>query len=147
MSVRGTDGNIFIGAAISAGSERRVIERLHRDLSEAKVPFALLANFQLGGRQFDCVLVTERRVVVIEVKTSVLPVRGQVDGDWARLDISGEWRHYTNGYRQALGQKERLVDAMRRRGDIGRFYPDAAVVFASLCRRVQVSRRVISKFR
>lgn len=130
MSAGGTDGNIFIGAAISAVSERLVIERLHRDLSAARVPFALLANFQLGGRQLDCVVVTEQRVVVVEVKASVLPVRGHVDGDWARLDIAGEWRHYTNGYRQALGQKERLVDAMRRRGDIGRFYPDAAVVFA-----------------
>ena len=130
MSAGGTDGNIFIGAAISAASERRVIDRLHRELSAANVPFALLANFQLGGRQLDCVVVTERRVVVIEVKASVLPVRGQVDGDWARLDLAGEWRHYTNGYRQALGQKERLVDAMRLRGEIGRFYPDAAVVFA-----------------
>ena len=130
MNAGATAETIYIGAAIEVWSERLVLERLHASLTADGKPFVLLANFQLGGRQIDCIVVTERRVVVVEVKASTLPIRGQVNGDWARLHPSGEWQHYTNGYRQALSQKERLVDAMRKRGDIGDHYPDAAVVFA-----------------
>ena len=123
-------GEIFIGAAVQEWSERWALDRIHASLTAAGEPFLLLANFQLAGRQVDCVIVTARRVVVVEVKASRLPVRGKLDGDWARLHVSGEWRYYTNGYQQALEQKNRLRDAMRERGSIGSFYPDAAVVFA-----------------
>lgn len=74
-------------------------------------------------------IVTEKRVVVVEVKASRLPVRGELDGDWERRELSGRWHRYTNAYQQACGIKNRLRDAMGRHGDIGRFYPDAAVVF------------------
>jgi hypothetical protein len=130
VTVNSSLGEIYIGAAIGEWSERHVLDHVHAALVAADKAFIILANFQIGGRQIDCVVVTDVRVVVIEVKASAMPVRGQLDGDWMRLDASGEWRLYTNGYRQALGQKERLRDAMRKRGNVGHFYPDAAVVFA-----------------
>lgn len=124
-------GEIFVGAAIEEWSERRTIEQVHVRLTAAGVQFIILANFQIAARQVDCVLVTERRVAVLEIKTSRIPVRGGLDGDWERLDSTGRWHRYTNGYQQALGIKNRLRDAMRGRGDVTSFYPDAAVIFAT----------------
>ena len=106
-------GEIFIGDAIDEWSERRALAEIHIALTATGEPFILLANFQLGGRQIDSVVITTRHVVVVEVKASRLPVRGGLDGDWQRLHVSGEWRRYTNGYQQALGQKNRLRDACR----------------------------------
>lgn len=74
-------GEIFLGAAVEEWSERQMVERVHGRLTDAGAPFLLLANFQLGGRQIDCVIVTKRRVAVVEVKTSHLPVCGEIDGD------------------------------------------------------------------
>lgn len=124
-------GEIFIGDAIDEWSERRALAQIHIALTATGEPFILLANFQLGGRQIDSVVITTRHVVVVEVKASRLPVRGGLDGDWQRLHVSGEWRRYTNGYQQALGQKNSLRDAMRESADVAGFYPDAAVVFAT----------------
>jgi hypothetical protein len=124
-------GEIFIGDAIDEWSERRALAQIHTALTATGEPFILLANFQLGGRQIDSVVVTTRHVSVVEVKASRLPARGGLDGDWERLHVSGEWRRYTNGYQQALGQKNRLRDAMRESADVAGFYPDAAVVFAT----------------
>jgi len=123
-------GEIYVGAAIEEWSERRVIESVHASLSEAGEPFILMANFHVDGRQVDCVVATARQVTVLEIKNTRLPVRGGVDGDWERLHASGRWLRYTNGYRQALTQKNRLRDAMGRRRSAGSFYPNAAVVFA-----------------
>lgn len=129
METTGSLGNIFIGAALEEWSERRVLEYVHASLTTAGQPFVIFANFHVGGRQVDCVVATAQRVLVLEVKSSRLPVRGNIDGDWERLHPSGEWRHYPNGYRQALAVKNRLRDAMRQRSDVGAFYPDATVVF------------------
>lgn len=122
---------IYLGAAVSEWSDRQALHHVHVSLSAIGDPFLLLANFNIGGRQVDCVAVTERRVVVIEAKTSRTPVRGDIDGDWARLTVSGQWRQYTNGYQQTLRQKNLLLDAMREQRDVGSFYPDAAVVFVT----------------
>ena len=124
-------GEIFIGDAIDEWSERRALAQIHTALTAAGESFILLANFQLAGRQIDSVVITTRHAVLVEVKASRLPVRGGLDGDWERLHVSGEWRRYTNGYQQALGQKNRLRDAIRESADVAGFYPDAAVVFAT----------------
>jgi hypothetical protein len=127
----GHRSEIYLGAAVSEWSDRQALHYAYASLSAADVPFLLLANFHLGGRQVDCVAVTERRVVVVEAKASRTPVRGDIDGDWARLTFSGQWRQYTNGYQQTLRQKNLLLDAMREHGDVGSFYPDGAVVFVT----------------
>ncbi|MFZ5703872.1 MAG: NERD domain-containing protein [Pseudomonadota bacterium] len=126
----GALGTIYIGDAIEPRSERRIIAHVHRQLEEAGLPFIILANFHILGRQTDIIVVTERRVVVIEAKSSRLPVRGNIDGGWQRLEASGVWAPYTNGYRQALTIKNSLRDAMSARKSVGGFYPDAMVVFA-----------------
>lgn len=130
MAGEAIHSEFFVGGAVEPWSERVVLEHIHGVLAQAGRPFVILANFQLAGRQLDCVVVTGERVLVIEVKASRHPVRGGHDGDWQRLDAAGHWHSYTNGYQQALAAKNRLRDAMRKHEEIGGFYPEALVLFA-----------------
>jgi hypothetical protein len=100
-------------------------------LNEQRIPFVILANLQLGGRQIDCVVATTHSVSVVEVKSSFLPVRGDINGRWAQFHVSGYWRSYTNAYQQALAAKNVLRDAMTAMKPVGNFYPDGHVIFTS----------------
>ena len=91
----------------------------------------VLANLEVNGRQIDCVVATANVVSVIEVKSSELPIRGNINGNWARLSASGEWMDYINAYQQVVGAKNRLRDAMQALKPVGAFHPDGYVVFTS----------------
>jgi Nuclease-related domain len=104
--------NIYIGGPIDQDSERKFLASAVQWLEEQQIPFVVLANLHIGGRQIDCIVATAHGVSVVEVKSSYLPVRGDINGIWARLHASGEWRPYTNAYQQALTAKNALRDAM-----------------------------------
>ena len=122
---------IYIGEPIGYDSERKFVASTVRWLEKQQIPFVVLANLHLGGRQIDCVVATAHSVSVVEVKSSYLPVRGDVNGIWARFHTSGDWRPYTNAYQQALAAKNALRDAMMAAKPMGNFYPDGHVVFTS----------------
>src|SRR5258708_22031773 len=122
-------GSIFVGAPIEHASEREVVVEVADQLDRRGAPYVLLANFEVGGRQIDCVIATADAVVVVEAKATRQSIRGEINGPWQRQDLSGGWRPYTNARVQALGSKNALRDAMARVSAIGSFYPAAAVVF------------------
>jgi hypothetical protein len=122
---------IFVGAAIDHDSERKFLATVVRWLEEQDIPFVVLANLHIGGRQIDCVVATTHSVAVVEVKSSYLPIRGDINGDWARFNASGEWQAYPNAYQQALAAKNALRSAMTAIKPVGSFYPDGRVVFTS----------------
>lgn len=122
---------IYVGAPIEHDSERKFLTRVVQELESRSIPFVILANLHLCGRQIDCILATGNRISVIEVKSIYLPVRGEINGDWQRQHASGDWRSYTNAYQQALAAKNALRDAMVRTKAVGQFYPDGHVVFTS----------------
>jgi hypothetical protein len=121
--------SIHIGAPIDQEPERKFLTSLIEWLEDQEIPSVILANVHLGGRQIDCVVATASTTRVIEIKSSYLPVRGQINGDWERLDASGMWRPYTNAYQQALGAKNALRDSMTNVKPAGDFYPSGHVVF------------------
>lgn len=123
-------GTIYLGAAIELASERAVVAALATRLEQTHAPYVIIANAQVGGRQIDCVVASESAVMLIEVKTSRTPVRGALNGAWARLDASGSWRPYGNAYQQALGAKNALRDTMSAAKVLGDYYPEACVLFA-----------------
>ncbi|MBL8552845.1 MAG: AAA family ATPase [Phenylobacterium sp.] len=98
-------------------------------LQQTRTPFVIIANAQIGGRQIDCVVAIASSATLIEVKASRTPVRGGLNGAWARRDAGGSWRPYGNAYQQAVGAKNALRDAMAVMAPIGSYYPDACVVF------------------
>jgi hypothetical protein len=123
-------GTIYLGAPIELASERGVVAALAKRLEENQTPYVVIANTQIGGRQIDCVVATAAFVTLIEVKASCTPVRGDLNGAWARRDAGGSWRPYGNAYQQAVGAKNALRDAMSAVAPAGDYYPDASVVFA-----------------
>ena len=122
---------VYIGEPIDHDSERKFLASIVEWLVEHQIPFVLLANLHLRGRQIDCVVATAHSVSVVEVKSSYLPVRGCLNGMWAQLQASGDWRPYTNAYQQALAAKNVVRDAMNAIKPVGRFYPDGHVLFTS----------------
>lgn len=122
---------IFVGAPIDQDSERKFLASMVQWLEERQTPFVVLANLHIGGRQIDCVVATAHGVSVVEVKSSYLPVRGDLNGTWVRFHASGEWQAYPNAYQQVLTAKNSLRDAMMTVKPVGSFYPDGHVVFTS----------------
>ena len=120
--------DVFIGDPVAHRSEVELLRALSKFSNEHKQPLLVFANFELLGRQFDFVIITAARVVVTEVKSSVLSVRGDIEGTWEYATADGGWASVTNGYKQALQRKNILRDAMGR--STGGFYPQAHVVFS-----------------
>ncbi|VTZ50550.1 conserved hypothetical protein [Methylocella tundrae] len=131
MTTESTKTKIFIGAPIEHESERKLLSFIVSWLEEKKIPSIVLANIEIQGRQIDCIIATADSASVVEVKTSRLPIRGEVNGTWTRLSASGEWKDYTNAYQQAVGAKNSVRDAMQVAKSVGNFYPDGYVVFTS----------------
>lgn len=129
--MNGDSTNIYVGAPIDQESERKFLAAMVAWLEEQKVQSVVLANVEINGRQIDCIVATANVVSVIEVKSSQLPIRGDINGNWTRLSASGEWKNYTNAFQQAVGAKNRLRDAMQASKPVGAFHPDGYVVFTS----------------
>jgi hypothetical protein len=122
---------IYVGSPIEYDSERRFLTSVVAKLEELRIPAVVLANVEISDRQVDFIIATTNSISVVEVKSSHLPMRGEINGEWTRLTASGQWQNCTNGYQQAARAKNRLRDAMQARKSIGNYYPDAYVVFAS----------------
>ncbi|MDW9476930.1 AAA family ATPase [Sinorhizobium meliloti] len=120
------DIRFFWGTQPEPPSERRYLQTLLAELQEDAV---VLMNFHLHGRQIDIVIITERRVQVVEAKASALPVFGKINGQWTRPSSGAKPAQYPNAYQQALEAKNRLRDAMSGWRAIGKFYPEACVAF------------------
>jgi hypothetical protein len=131
MNIAPVANAIYIGAPIDQNSERQFLASTIRWLEERQVTYIALVNVHIRGRQIDCIVATPKSVSVVEVKSSYLPVRGDLNGTWSRLDASGTWRTYNNAYQQALDAKNALRDEMMAVKSVGRFYPDGHVVFSS----------------
>ncbi|WNJ87940.1 NERD domain-containing protein [Bosea sp. 685] len=121
---------IYLGGPVAHASERVFLRALVARLESQRISAVVLANIMVNGRQLDCVVATPESVSVIEVKQSRLPLRGELNGQWARLTHQGEWAAYPNAYQQALDARFCLRDAMQSFTPIGQHYPQGVVVFA-----------------
>lgn len=131
MSENLTKTEIYVGGKIEHASERKFIASVLSWLSDQGLHAVVLANIEIDGRQIDCIVATNNFVSVVEIKASQFPLRGDLNGAWARLSASGEWTDYTNAYQQAVGAKNRVRDAMQAVKPVGSFHPDGLVVFTS----------------
>ncbi len=131
MTAESIKVKICIGAPIDHESERKFLSFIVSWLEQQKIPAIVFANIELEGRQIDCIVAMANSASVVEVKTTRLPIRGEINGAWTRLSASGEWKGYTNAYQQAVGAKNRVRDAMQAAKPLGNFHPDGFVVFTN----------------
>ena len=120
---------VFVGDLIGDPTELAFIESFTKALKQSGKSATLLANFQCAGRQIDCVVATDSSAALFEIKSSVTPLRGDINGAWEKQKPDGNWAVYKNGYQQALNAKNRLRDEMGRFDAIESYYPSAFVVF------------------
>jgi hypothetical protein len=103
---------ILIGAPVS-GDEARFLQKLATDL--APDGGVILANFVVGERQIDFVVVTPTCAALLELKNFSRPIFGDRNGTWTYLDAGNNRVPYSgmNPWRQTVEQKYALSDAMR----------------------------------
>lgn len=109
---------VFLGGPIEDPGEQRVLSRLRADLEQRGVAARIFANFFAGPqqRQIDLLVVTEHRMVQVEVKSADprFPIIGGVNGDWLKVLPNGPpERLDRNYYNQAQQATYALSDAMR----------------------------------
>lgn len=104
---------LLIGGPLS-GQEARFLRTLYADLEP--VGALILANFHVGSRQIDFVVVTDLMAAILELKHLPEPAFGQQNGYWFVEDRSGKRVRYPgpNPWQQTLEQKFALSDEMRR---------------------------------
>ncbi|MDL2409166.1 NERD domain-containing protein [Rhizobium calliandrae] len=120
---------IFIGDAVTNGSDQHVLIAVAEYLEKAGARALIFANLNLGGRQIDTIVVTEQLVLVLEAKGYRRPLRGGANGHWQVRVAGGEWKSTRNAYHQASGAALALRDTMRAFDGAEVPYLDTAVVF------------------
>lgn len=70
---------VFIGDRIGNPAERAFLAKIVETLKHSRQPATLLANFQCGGRQIDCVVAMESGIALFEIKASTAPVKGEIN--------------------------------------------------------------------
>ena len=120
---------IRIGALVEHESERSVLREVERLLAADGRPAIVLANFEIGSRQIDLLVVLDGVALVIEAKGFTRAVRGGENGDWQVHLASGQWKGFRNPYRQVLNEALAVKDAARVFAGAGAPRIDAALVF------------------
>ncbi|MBB3283238.1 NACHT domain-containing protein [Mitsuaria sp. BK037] len=122
--------DVFIGATIDVASEVCVYWLLLAALAEMPGPSAVLANFEVGGRQVDFAVCTAKGVLIIEAKSYRWPVDGKENGLWTMTPEGGPALELRNAYRQTLDAKNSWKDAVGAALGCATEYPDACVMAA-----------------
>jgi hypothetical protein len=104
---------ILIGEPVK-GTAANALRRLDQAVKD--LDGLLLANFYVGPRQFDFVLVLPEYTVLIELKSLAGAAFGGQNGNWSIRDLTGEKREYPglNPGGQAVAQANVLSDEMSR---------------------------------
>src|SRR6202011_1600263 len=104
---------IFIGSPLH-GDDAAFLRTLAADLADCDA--LILANFVVGDRQIDFVVIMPRFAALIELKNYRQPVFGDMNGEWRVRDAAGNIvpEKRFNPYRQTLEERFSLSDAMRK---------------------------------
>ena len=120
---------IYVGAPIEYESERSVLRKIERLLTDDRRSAIVFANISINSRQIDFVLALDGLVLVIEAKGYSRPVQGGENGPWQVKVASGDWKDIPNLYAQTLNARYAVKDGMHSfcRAEVP--YPAAALVF------------------
>ena len=104
---------ILIGQP-AKGTEATALRRLFQTVKD--FDGLILADFYIGPRQFDFILVLPQYTALIELKSLAGAAFGGQNGNWSIRDFTGEKREYPglNPWSQAESQSKVLSDEMSR---------------------------------
>ncbi|NJN18145.1 MAG: NERD domain-containing protein [Oscillochloris sp.] len=95
---------VWIGEKPEHPNERRAIMALANGLERLEGLHLILANFSVGGRTVDLVIVKHDAIVIIELKHCDGAVLGSVNGPWFVLGRNGERKRLNPGRKNPYNQ-------------------------------------------
>lgn len=133
---------VWIGEKPEHANERRAIMALASGLDRLDGLYLILANFSVGGRNIDLVVIKPDGVFIIELKHCDGKVFGDVNGPWFVEGSNGERKRLNPGrknpYNQVISYYYNLVNFLNeRRADVLSPQKARTVDFRT-CRRVVV---------
>jgi hypothetical protein len=95
---------VWIGEKPEHPQERRAIVALAQSLERLDGLFLILANFSVGGRAVDMVIIKQDAIVIIELKHVDGRVFGSVNGSWTVVGSNGEEKRLNPGRKNPYNQ-------------------------------------------
>jgi nuclease-like protein len=95
---------VWIGEKPEHPNERRAIVSLANGLERLDGLYLLLANFSVGGRNIDLVLIKQDAIFIVELKHCDGKVFGDVNGPWFVESANGERKRLNPGRKNPYNQ-------------------------------------------
>ncbi len=133
---------VWVGEKPEHANERRAIVALANGLERLDGLYLLLANFSVGGRNIDLVVVKQDGIFIIELKHCDGKVFGDVNGPWYVEGSNGERKRLNPGrknpYNQVISYYYSLMNFLNeRRGEFLSAQKARSIDFRT-CRRLVV---------
>jgi hypothetical protein len=133
---------VWIGEKPEHPNERRAIMALANGLDRMEGLYLILANFSVGGRSIDLVIIKQDAVFIIELKHCDGKVFGDVNGPWFVESINGDRKRLNPGrknpYNQVISYFYSLTNFLNdRRRDFLSSHKAETIDFRT-CKRVVV---------
>lgn len=114
---------VWIGEKPEHPNERRAIVALANGLERLDGLYLILANFSVGGRNIDLVLIKQDAIFIVELKHCDGKIFGDVNGPWFVESANGERKRLNPGrknpYNQVISYYYSLINFLNeRRGEL-----------------------------
>ena len=95
---------VWIGEKPEHPNERRAIVALANGLERLEGLYLILANFSVGGRNIDLVLIKQDAIFIVELKHCDGKIFGDVNGPWFVESANGERKRLNPGRKNPYNQ-------------------------------------------
>jgi hypothetical protein len=95
---------VWIGEKPEHPNERRAIVSLANGLERLDGLYLILANFSVGGRNVDLVLIKQDAIFIVELKHCDGKIFGDVNGPWFVESANGERKRLNPGRKNPYNQ-------------------------------------------
>jgi hypothetical protein len=133
---------IWIGEKPEHPNERRAIVALANGLDRLDGLYLILANFSVGGRNIDLVLIKQDAIFIVELKHCDGKIFGDVNGPWFVESANGERKRLNPGrknpYNQVISYYYSLINFLNEHRTTFLSAQKAAAVDFRTCKRLVV---------
>jgi hypothetical protein len=140
---------VWIGEKPEHSNERRAIVALANGLERLDGLYLILANFSVGGRNIDLVIIKQDAIFIIELKHCDGKIFGDVNGPWYVEGSNGERKRLNPGrknpYNQVISYYYSLINFLNDRRPQFLSPQKATSVDFRTCRRLVVIAPLIQE--